>query len=196
MTGHVHWWLVGVAFALGMLLTFTLMVGPVKDQLPQRKSGTVPRRPAKKATAAKVPIKKAVARKGAPAKKIPAAKKVLTPETPDAEKAATQEIAPAKVTPAQQVPDVTESAEQTVVIGERSPQSPARFAPYGPGSARAGADGSGPEGWLVKGRTDTRLYYTPDDPDYDATVAQVWFQDEGAAARAFFTPWRKSARRE
>ncbi|VBA43115.1 putative membrane protein ArfC [Mycobacterium innocens] len=186
MTGHVHWWLVGLAFALGMLLTFTLMVGPVKDQLPQRKSGTVPRRP----------LKKAVAHKGAPAKKIPAAKKVPRPETPDADKAASQEIAPAKVTPAQQVPDATESAEQTVVIGQSSPQSPARFAPYGPGSARAGADGSGPQGWLVKGRTDTRLYYTPDDPDYDATVAQVWFQDEGAAARAFFTPWRKSARRE
>ncbi|AGZ50465.1 channel accessory protein ArfC, sunset domain variant [Mycobacterium kansasii] len=195
MTGHVHWWLVGLAFALGMLLTFTLMVGPVKEQLPQHKSGTMPRRPAKKATAAETPRKRAVAHKRAPAKKIPAAKKV--PETPDADTASTQEIAPAKVTPAQQVPDATESsAEQTVVIGESSLQSPARFAPYGPGSARAGADGSGPEGWLVKGRTDTRLYYTPDDPDYDATVAQVWFQDEGAAARAFFTPWRKSARRE
>lgn len=186
MTGNVHWWLVGLAFALGMLLTFTLMIRPVKDQLPQRKSSAVPRRPAQKV----------VARKGAPAKKIPAAKKTPRPETPDADPAATHEIAPAKVTSAQQVSDATESAEQTAVTGETSPQSPVRFAPYGPGSARAGADGSGPEGWLVKGRTDTRLYYTPDDPDYDATAAQVWFQDEAAAARAFFTPWRKSARRE
>ncbi|ORV67472.1 hypothetical protein [Mycobacterium gastri] len=180
-----------------MLLTFTLMVGPVKDQQPQHKSGIMPQRPAKKAAGAEAPSKKAVARKGAPAKKVPTAKKVPRPETADAEKAAMQEIAAAKVSPAQQVPDAAESsAEQAVVIGESSPQSPARFAPYGPGSARAGADGSGPKGWLVKGRTDTRLYYTSDDPDYDATVAQVWFQDEGAAARAFFTPWRKSARRE
>ncbi|KZS60041.1 hypothetical protein [Mycobacterium ostraviense] len=177
-----------------MLVTFTLMVGPVKGQQPQHKSQIVPQRPAKKATAAEAPLKKAVAGKGAPAKKIPAATKVPRPESADAEKE-THEIAAAKVSPAQQVPDATESAEQTVVTGKSSPQSPARFAPYGPGSARA-ADGSGPEGWLVKGRTDTRLYYTPDDPDYDTTAAQVWFQDEGAAARAFFTPWRKSARRE
>ncbi|OOK70442.1 conserved exported/membrane domain protein [Mycobacterium kansasii] len=48
--------------------------------------------------------------------------------------------------------------------------------------------GQGPHGY--------QALLHPDDPDYDATVAQVWFQDEGAAARAFFTPWRKSARRE
>jgi hypothetical protein len=47
----------------------------------------------------------------------------------------------------------------------------------------------------VKGRSDTRLYYTPDDPTYDPTVAQVWFKDEASAARAHFTPWRKSLRK-
>jgi uncharacterized membrane protein ArfC len=64
-------------------------------------------------------------------------------------------------------------------------------APYGPGSARATRDGGGPAGWLVKGRSDTRLYYTPDDATYDSTVAQVWFKDEKSAARPLFTPWRK-----
>ena len=68
------------------------------------------------------------------------------------------------------------------------------YSPYGPGSARATPEGGGPSGWLVKGRSDTRLYYTPDDPTYDATVAQVWFKDEESAARALFTPWRKSAK--
>ena len=69
------------------------------------------------------------------------------------------------------------------------------FAPYGPGSARAGAEGGGPAGWLVKGRSDTRLYYTPDDATYERTVAQVWFKDEESAVRAYFTPWRKSSRK-
>jgi uncharacterized membrane protein ArfC len=69
------------------------------------------------------------------------------------------------------------------------------YASYGPGSARADSDGNGPAGWLVKGRSDTRLYYTPDDPNYDTIRAQVWFQDEGSAKRAFFTPWRKSAKK-
>ena len=69
------------------------------------------------------------------------------------------------------------------------------FAPYGPGSARAGAEGGGPAGWLVKGRSDTRLYYTPDDATYERTVAQVWFKDKESAVRAYFTPWRKSSRK-
>jgi len=47
----------------------------------------------------------------------------------------------------------------------------------------------------VKGRTDTRLYYTPNDPTYDLTVAQVWFKDEQCAVRALFTPWCKSSRK-
>lgn len=71
----------------------------------------------------------------------------------------------------------------------RIPVSP--LAPYGPGSANPGPDGSGPPGWLVKGRMDTKLYYTPDDPIYDATAAQVWFIDEASAAAARFVPWRK-----
>ena len=67
------------------------------------------------------------------------------------------------------------------------------YEPYGPGSARATPNGGGPAGWLVKGRSDTRLYYTADDPGYGLTVAQVWFEDEASAARACFTPWRTSS---
>jgi uncharacterized membrane protein ArfC len=66
-------------------------------------------------------------------------------------------------------------------------------APYGPGSAQAGPDGRGPGGWLVKARSDTRLYYTPDNPTYDPTVAQVWFKDEQSALRAGFTPWHPNS---
>jgi uncharacterized membrane protein ArfC len=69
------------------------------------------------------------------------------------------------------------------------PVSP--LAPYGPGSANPGPGGAGPPGWLVKGRMDTKLFYTPDDPTYDVTVAQVWFIDEESAARAGYTPWRE-----
>ncbi len=65
--------------------------------------------------------------------------------------------------------------------------------PYGPGSARAGADGRRTAGWLVKGRSDTRLH--SEDPTYDPAVAQVWFQDESRQLAGVFTPWRKSTRR-
>ncbi|OBK24069.1 hypothetical protein A5634_04240 [Mycobacterium asiaticum] len=69
------------------------------------------------------------------------------------------------------------------------------YAPFGPGSMRAEPDGSGPEGWIVKGRMDTRLFYTPGDANYDEIAAQVWFENEELAAKAFFTPWSKSARK-
>jgi uncharacterized membrane protein ArfC len=63
--------------------------------------------------------------------------------------------------------------------------------PYGAGSARPGADGSGPEGWLVKGNEDSMLYHTPDSPHYKETIAEVWFKDEESAEQGGFTPWHK-----
>jgi uncharacterized membrane protein ArfC len=87
-----------------------------------------------------------------------------------------------------------ESPTTKIPVGNESPTQKiptVPYAPYGPGSARATPDGGGPSGWLVKGRSDTRLYYTPDDPTYDSIVSQVWFKDEESAVRAYFTPWRK-----
>ena len=68
------------------------------------------------------------------------------------------------------------------------------YAPFGRGSARATLDGGGPAGWLIKARSDSRLYYTPEDSDYRTTLAQIWFKDEASAIKAFFTPARKSLR--
>lgn len=61
--------------------------------------------------------------------------------------------------------------------------------PYGMGSARAAADGSGPAGWLVKGNADSGLYHGPDSPYYNQTIAEVWFLDEPTAAAAGFKRW-------
>jgi uncharacterized membrane protein ArfC len=67
------------------------------------------------------------------------------------------------------------------------------YAPFGSGSMRADPDGSGPEGWLVKGRIDSRLFYRAADPGYDEIEAQVWFENEEFAKKAFFTPGSKTA---
>jgi hypothetical protein len=61
--------------------------------------------------------------------------------------------------------------------------------PYGPGSARPGADGSGPQGWQVKGNEDSMLYHTPDSPHYKQTIAEVWFKDAESAEEGGFTAW-------
>jgi len=176
---HVHWWLFALSFFIGLGLTFALLAHPVK--VPARsstgKSGAESETPTTKIAVAKEPrTKKIRAPKETPTTKIPVAKETPTTKIPVAKETPTTKIPVAKETPTKKIPVVP-------------------YAPYGPGSARAGAEGSGPAGWLVKGCSDTRLYYTPDDATYDRTVAQVWFKDEESAMRAYFTPWRKSSRK-
>jgi uncharacterized membrane protein ArfC len=122
-----------------------------------------------------------------PTTKIPVAKEPSTTKIPVAEETPPIRIPVAEETPPTRIPVAEEAPTENI------PAVP--YAPYGPGSARADAEGAGPAGWLVKGRSETRLYYTPDDATYDRTAAQVWFKDEETAMRAFFTPWRKSSRK-
>ncbi|MCV7146900.1 hypothetical protein [Mycobacterium riyadhense] len=183
--GQVHWWLVALSFVLGMLLTFTQLVRPVNLRVPVLATPRVAATPGRAAPVKKPDAAKKPKRPGAHPKKKAGAKRPPRKRIPAAKGAPTARIPVAKDVPTERIP-----------VAKRASVSGARFAPYGPGSARAEADGSGPDGWLVKGRSDTRLYYTPDDPGYDPIVAQVWFEDEECAARAFFTPWRKSAQRK
>ena len=64
--------------------------------------------------------------------------------------------------------------------------------PYGKGSAKSGAGGSGPAGWLIKGNEDSMLYHPPDSPAYNETIAEVWFFDEETAKAAGFDKWDKN----
>lgn len=166
---HVHWWLFGLSFAMGFVVTFPLLVRPAQRRVPARTS-TKPE-PSTTKIPADPPTTKIVA--DPPTAKISV--EPLTTKIPVAEEFPTTKIA------------VGQESATT-----RIPVSP--LAPYGPGSANSGPDGSGPPGWLVKGRMDTKLYYTPDDPTYDATAAQVWFIDEESAERARFTAWRQRSK--
>jgi uncharacterized membrane protein ArfC len=130
---------------------------------------------------------KPAAESESPTTKIPVAKEPPTTKIRVAEETPTTKISVAEETPTTKISVAEEAPTKKI------PAVP--YAPYGPGSARAAAEGAGPAGWLVKGRSDTRLYYTPDDATYNRTVAQVWFKDEESAMRAFFTPWRKSSRK-
>ena len=58
-----------------------------------------------------------------------------------------------------------------------------------PGSAAPAEDGSGPEGWTVKGNAKSMLYHTEDSPYYGRTNADVWFRDEESAEAAGFRRW-------
>lgn len=171
---HVHWWLAGLAFTLGMVLTSTLMVRPVEHQVLVKKS-----------------VRGSSAKSKPPTARKPAVKSGTKRGVADGEDQGGNGVC---------------CGADPGCRGARGGADPGRRragGAYSGGSVRAVRPGLGARwcrwqrtaGWLVKGRSDTRLYYTPEDPTYDPTVAQVWFQDEESAARAFFTPWRKSTRR-
>ncbi|MCV7411325.1 hypothetical protein AWC05_19685 [Mycobacterium florentinum] len=151
---HVHWWLFGLSFAMGLVLTLAFLTRSVKYEVPLDVSADHPVIP------------------------DPPTTRIVT-EVPTTRVATDP--------PTAKIPANIES--RTTKIPVPPP------APYGPGSVRAGPDGRGPAGWLVKARIDTRLYYIPDNPGYDPTVAQVWFSDEQSALRAGFTPWHPNARK-
>jgi uncharacterized membrane protein ArfC len=187
---HVHWWLFALSFFIGLGLTFALLARPVK--VPARtstgKSGAESESPTTKIPVAKEPTTTKIrVTKERPTTKIAVPRESRTTKIRVAKETPTTKIPVAKETPTTKIPVAKETPTTKIPV--------VPYAPYGPGSARAGAEGSGPAGWLVKGRSDTRLYYTPDDATYDRTVAQVWFKDEVSAMRAYFTPWRKSSRK-
>jgi uncharacterized membrane protein ArfC len=187
---HLQWPLVILSAVIGLGLTVALMIGRV-----------TPEPPAAHAVTAK-PAVQSGANKAGTAEPRPTKISVETdPPTTQlrfAKESATTKIRGADDAPTTHIPVMDDAPTTFIPVEDESPTTFIRvqpYASYGPGSARADSDGNGPAGWLVKGRSDTRLYYTPDDPNYDTIRAQVWFQDEGSAKRAFFTPWRKSAKK-
>ncbi|BAS17465.1 uncharacterized membrane protein ArfC [Arthrobacter sp. Hiyo8] len=97
-------------------------------------------------------------------------------------------------------PDAAPSpVESTTVAQDSAAASPlgghlAAEQPYGEGSAAAGADGSGPDGYTVKGNADTMTYHDEDSPSYDEVKADVWFISSAHAEAAGFRPPRRNRR--
>ena len=60
---------------------------------------------------------------------------------------------------------------------------------FGPGSADPAEDGSGPDGYDIKGNADSMLYHPTESPYYGRTKAEVWFDSESTADAAGFTRW-------
>jgi large subunit ribosomal protein L17 len=101
------------------------------------------------------------------AKKAPAKKAIAKKTAAAAEPVGTEESA----SPAPVEVEESASTEET---------------PYGEGSHAPLEDGSAPEGFPVKGNTNSMKYHTPESPSYDRTVAEVWFTTPQAAEAAGF----------
>ena len=59
-------------------------------------------------------------------------------------------------------------------------------APYGAGSAAPLESGEAPEGFTIKGNTNSMKYHQPDGQWYEQTEAEVWFKTTKAAEKAGF----------
>jgi len=76
--------------------------------------------------------------------------------------------------------------ETTEAPAAEAPAADDADAPYGADSAKAAEDGSGPEGFEIKGNGNSMKYHAPSSPWYDRTQAEVWFRTAEAAEAAGF----------
>lgn len=82
-----------------------------------------------------------------------------------------------------------DEAVPTEPAGSESVDEAAPLGPYGLGSATPDPTGTGPAGWGIKATEGSKLYHTPDSPDFGHTRADVWFEDEARAVAAGFQRW-------
>ncbi|WP_313673006.1 hypothetical protein [Mycolicibacterium sp.] len=174
---NVNGWMLGLAFLLGLLLTFAMMIRRVSREVPVTH-----------AVAARVPDAKPDAK--------PDVKK---PHVADAVAAAAATGAVAKLhgavekvehaekSVAKAVHKVAETAGEKVDEMRRGDVIEA--VPYGAGSVRVSARTKAPAGYTIKGDKDTGQYFTADSPDYETIEAEVWFVNEESAQKAGFARW-------
>jgi hypothetical protein len=85
------------------------------------------------------------------------------------------------------------AASETAASHEAEPAGHlAADQPYGEGSAAPAPDGSGPEGFTVKGNASSMTYHEETSLAYEETRAEVWFLSAAHAEAAGFRPPRRT----
>ena len=164
----VNWWLMALAFLLGLLLTLALTIRKVTREVPVTRT-----------------VSAAVA--------TPHLDK---PDLGKVAGAVTATGAAAVAASAARLHSVADKVEQKVVRVEEhvtrvdeKVEHVLEREPYGTGSIRVSARTAAPVGYTIKGDKDTGRYFTLDSPDYEAIEAEVWFANEESAAKAGFLRW-------
>jgi len=162
----VNWWLMTLAFLLGLVLTLALTIRKVTRE---------------------VPVTQAVAAKvSAPAVKAPEVRKVAGAATAAVAAGAVAKKVVEKVAEVEKVAGVEKLVHDKIDdVLERDP--------YGAGSIRVTARSVAPAGYTIKGDKDTGRYFSLASPDYEAIEAEVWFANEASAEKAGFLRWDAKA---
>ncbi len=200
----VNWWLMALAFLLGLLLTLALTIRKVTREVPVTRT-----------VSAAATIAGAAAAGGAAAKVRGVAEKVHGDVRGVAEKVhgdvrGVAEKVHGDVRGAAEkvhgdVRDVAEKVHGDVrgaaekvhddvhTLAQKVDTVESRgiieAAPYGSGSIRVTRRSSAPAGYRVKGVQKTERYYTSESPDFDAIKTELWFINEESAAKAGFLRW-------
>lgn len=176
----VNWWLMALAFVLGLVLTLALTLRRVKREVPVY--GALGRRPdagagAGGSTAVADDATTKLPRVGSgdePTTQLP---KVTSPGAAAAGAAAAGAAGAAEFASGG---GAHEAADDDVKVVEETP--------YGAGSVRVSGAGT-PTGYLIKGNEDSMLYHSPESPSYSVTIAEIWFADVESAEKAGFNRW-------
>ena len=179
----VNWWLMALAFVLGLVLTLALTLRRVKREVPVY--GALGRRPdatakggtAAAATAVVDDATTRLPRAGAvdePTTKLPKA------TSAGAAAAAAGAAGAAKFASGGGAHEAADDDGVDVEVVEKTP--------YGAGSVRVSGAGT-PTGYLIKGNEDSMLYHSPESPSYAVTIAEIWFADVESAEKAGFNRW-------
>lgn len=183
----VNWWLMVLAFVLGLALTLLLTIRRVKREVPVyaalgRGPGATPA--AKAAAGGSGAAAAKLAEFDEPTTAIP---KVHVDEPTVAFPKAGAVAAGAAAAGAAAV---VAGKHERAGSGDSTDGVPevVEEAPYGAGSLRVSGAGT-PTGYTVKGNEDSMLYHTTESPSYVQTVAEIWFLDVASAEAAGFNRW-------
>ncbi|WKG02570.1 hypothetical protein [Mycolicibacterium sp. HK-90] len=192
----VNWWLMALAFVLGLVLTLALTLRRVKREVPVY--GALGRRPDAGDDAR--------TRGAAAAGTSGAATAVTDDATTKLPKVGAVDE------PTTQLPKVSSAGAAAAGAAAAGAAGAAKFAsgadadakepgaevgedvklveatPYGAGSIRVSGAGT-PTGYLIKGNEDSMLYHSPESPSYSVTIAEIWFADVESAEAAGFNRW-------
>lgn len=176
----MNWWLMALAFILGLVLTWLWTVRTATREIAVHRT-TPADASGQSASRTALPVS------GQPA---PAASQ--STQTTQAAPAASQSAqrTTASAAPATAAPVSTSKASKQSKLLKKGKHS----APYGEGSAVAGPNGDGPEGWQVKALQDQKMFWTPESPSFAETRAEIWFKDTEAAEAAGFRRWDAPAK--
>jgi uncharacterized membrane protein ArfC len=164
---NVNYWLLALAFLLGLVITLAFLLRRVKREVPEYGSGSGAARLTGSSAGVKAP-------------------KVDLPDG-DAPTAKVPKIAGGGAVAAGAVGAAGGAAAAKLVGSDGDSGKDSE--PYGAGSLRLAAGAVAPSGWTVKGNEDSMLYHSPESPTYVVTVAEVWFRDVATAEAAGFDRW-------